>query len=251
MATLIKKYSLIYLLIVIGFSCKSQDNNYESFTYNSFIVDLETSETKRMLSQSDYKIWIKNNTMILENKICHHLTDIAGNSTAWDEVSRYTLINLGNISFYEYKTLTDTAKLLTSYTIPNDSNYVLFFKPYKDPLSPPFTWDIIKKGKYIADTSLGNDYYKRYRFSLKSESGDNVIYTLYLNPKLNKKVTFFKSLSKELGESIFRYDEYVENSGYLVFCELKTVSNSLNDGIIKVFNTWEKYSILNPVSLKK
>jgi hypothetical protein len=32
---------------------------------------------------------------------------------------------------------------------------------------------------------------------------------------------------------------------------LKTVSNSLNDGIIKVFNTWEKYSILNPVSLKK
>ncbi|HMH23009.1 MAG TPA: hypothetical protein VK563_14580 [Puia sp.] len=194
----------------------------------------------------DLRIWYMDSFVIEEIKGISIFVDPKGIETRKLSTEFYTFIDLRSKSFYDYKTFSDTARIIKKYTQP-DSVAVFggwnFYAPHSFHITEPI-------GK-LADTIIKNISYKRVRLvnTIESKTGPwKQITICYLLCGKKTLVRIDNQLSAKMGCPIVRYDiQPTPQDRASLSTEIEFTANTLNPEELKVFNAWEKNMKLNPV----
>lgn len=227
--------------------------NYRTVGENSGIVVVLAKEydssgqfNKKSDVLPEFKIWYRNNTVIEEIKKTHHHTDSNGIATIKSYISHYTYVDLTTGSYYDYWSLSDTAKFFKKYS-RYDKKDLLGFNFY-DYHGVRFTRVV----EALADTNINGIPYKPYRIFTKSPQPDNPAeISIIAYTRCDKTGTVFdfgRGIGRLLECPITRMDYLPVESGHTILSfEIEFITDRLNKNEIKIFDAWEKNAKNNPV----
>lgn len=195
----------------------------------------------------DQKIWYKDSMVIEEIKYLYIRQVNNDQEERKEVVDHYTFIQLPTRSFYNYATLTDTAKILKKYTQP-DSEAVFsgwnFYRYWDTQISEPL--------QNLPDTTINKIIYKRVKMinTINSEKGKwRHIKIGYF--RCDKRGTIFqydKRLSEKIGCPMVMYHDLPDpHNKYSSLYQIEFVTDTLTPEELKVFAAWERNAKRNPV----
>lgn len=245
----IKKFllpiSLIFVLLLIACSWQRHGTSvmgivqvkqrFWDSTSNSFYEDKYLK---------GLQAWYKDSTVILESLLINIDNQNKANTNV--AVDHFIYIDLKTKSFYEYKSFSDTAKIIKQYTqpetvrVPDSWSFYMYQK-------------MVYKGnrKALTDTLIGTVHYKRFSVSeiFKVETGDRHFSCVaYL--RCDKKKSVFH-LDRAFDESsacpLTKIIYYNEVGTPLQAHELDYIRDTLSRNELKVFAAWKKNAEFNPI----
>lgn len=237
------------LFLLFSLNCFSQKESNMGFaTLEVYTHSKSQPDFSRLLTYTQpLKVWFKDSCIINEVYKITIEEDAYGVEKAWTEIEKYVFIDLKTMSFYEYSSFSDTAKLLESYKSSTNKSP----SGIKSFIEHTIDTNLVNNGRMISDTSLDGVTFKRYRFYVKyndADESDKTSFTMYFN--CNEKlsvITYFKNMSKAIGCPVVRIDEDTESYSSFTSREIKYRSNSLTNEQLKVFDIWERYAKRHPL----
>jgi hypothetical protein len=189
------------------------------------------------------KTWYRDSAAIEEVVIIRRMTDPAGRTTLSYPIESYKYIDLKNKYWAEYKTFSDSSRIMKSGVLP-------------DSLLPGHGWAFHINGlpmksepEVLADTVIGNVKYMRIKFQIrKSKSTDTYVIGYLRYDNKGKLFSLEKKFSNKVNCTMTRCDEFREGSlKPFASSELEFLSDTLSSQESKVFDAWEQYAKKNPV----
>jgi|GEM_PF-2084665 len=239
------KLAPYYILLFLG--CKANKVNMGHIVMKDYFVDSVTHKSERFNSDGHH-FWFRDSSVVAENIVTNY-KDSSGFVRQWDEVYNYVFFDFRERHFYEYLHFADTAVLQVAYKEPDDLRHRLTLRMYKDWPNPAYADSILKNGKNLADTTINNKSYSRFRFEEYRKKANfpkiKFIITLYLDCQSKTTIKFFKWFSESRGCPVVRYDEQFD--GNFVYFELNTIKKTFTSQEKKAFDIWEKYAKEHPV----
>lgn len=251
---------ILLMVLISGVSCSAQKKctNCGIVTGGDKFLNPGTGQYEYLENYGlDQKVWYRDSLVIERILGLYIEEDMDGREKRYTKTLYYTFIDLRTLSFYDYTSFSDTAKIIKKFTqsdtalVPGGWNFYLPIDKIP-PVQPP---------ELLADTILEGVTYKRVKIVCDSttfyddSSGKLVerkvpqVEVLYM--RCDKKGTLFqlrKPLSEKLGCPIVRQD--ILPSLYVarpLSSQIHFLSETLTPEEIKVFDAWEKNAKMNPV----
>lgn len=190
------------------------------------------------------KIWYKDSVAIEEVNRTNTVTDTAGLTTVNYELILYRYIDLKNKTLYDYKSFTDTAKIINKALLPDSMMKDYGWSFYSDK-----TVQIQGQPELLSDTVLKDIKYKRIKYSL-----------LHQDPKKNFDIGYLrcdgrqsmfsleKRYSRERNCILVKNFSFQYGKKYpYASREVNFLSDTLTKEELKVFDAWERNAKNNPV----
>lgn len=201
-------------------------------------------ETSLIFSPSIEKIWYRDSMAIETVSSGHTFIDKNGireeNSILW-----YRFNDLRSASVFEFKTFTDTARLIRKYSYLDTSIQIIsgWNFPYKR------KWVYRGDPESMADTVIDNISFKRFRLHTGSVKMPAIMICYF---RCDKKGTIFTHdpyLSQLADGCPLTHLYYypVLKKGLHITADVRFVSDSFTAIEEKVFDAWAKYAKENPV----
>ncbi len=241
-----KRLLTIISLFMLCANCPAQKPSRAGHSIMT-LFDLDDSSGTRQTALYDrgHHIWFKDSLII--DECLKSIGEDTGYDSwrSWTEVDRYLFMDLRKQSFYEYSSMSDTAKLLQVYHAPDDTAHYGFIPFHRSLMDS--NW--VKKARPIADTVIDHKVYSRYRFS-EHYAQQEVEYTVYFDCHQRTTVlTWQKNFSEKKGCPVVRLDEKnLSHPGKTFIAEMEEVSTTLTPDQLRVFNAWEGYANSHPVT---
>jgi hypothetical protein len=193
------------------------------------------------------KIWYKDSVAIEEVNRTNTVTDIAGVTTVNYELILYRYIDLKTKTLYDYKSLTDTAKIVNKASLPDTMMKDYGWSFYSDKI-------ILIQGQpeMLIDTIIENEPYKRIKYSLLHQDPKKNFDIGYL--KCDGKQSMFsleKHYSRKINCTMVKNFSFQYGNQYpYASREVSYISDTLSKQELKVFEAWERNAKNNPISKK-
>ena len=246
-----KILSLSITYLIISFWCIScastKKNSTEGLLLNqSGFLDHNTKKYIPDQIGGEHKVWYQDSIVIEESG----RTDIRNDSNGQrfiSTVDHYIYIDLKTRSFYEYKTFSDTTKILKKYTQSDSININLgwsFFKYH----------NVIPREnmKVLADTIINNISYKRTEsvHVVQDIRRGPVAQSIVAYMRCDKKNSIFhydRALDEQIGCPVTRFEMRDKGAITSAVFEMEFVRDILTPEELKVFAAWKRNAKLNPV----
>jgi hypothetical protein len=200
---------------------------------------------------TDQRIWYKDSLVIQEVASKNYLYDSSWKESFVIGVLKYTFLDMRSMTFYEYKSFSDTAKMVERYLASDTAHIPGGWAFYK--YTPGEKYNGFGKAKILTDTVIDDITYKRItRLYTRQGQMDNIVPEKYINYyRCDKKGMMMFSLYRELNEIdcvCSRIDIIPTAEGYVTLSrQVFYLADSLTPAEQKVFTAWEKYAKENPV----
>lgn len=187
------------------------------------------------------KVWYVDSFFIEEIPLINiEVTD--GQQETKSKVMHYTFMDLRTRKCYDYRTFTDTAKIIKQYVIP-DSAAIPYGSVYV------LNKDVPKSGPAIdlPDTLIDNVNYQRTLFTTNSPTRETPDILAYFRcDKKGSIITFFRKYNHKDGCPMVKFIELPwKNNPLPLMIDTRYVSDRLGSEEMKVFDAWKKNASQN------
>lgn len=230
---------LFFLISIVIASCSSQKKLTKAgvIHYTIKFYDTLSHQYVNELVFPDMYIWYKDHLVVEEIKTAETYRDTNG-TTRKTSVAYYLFIDRNSRSFYHYSSLSDTAKIIDRYILPDTAMMrgLGGWAFYRNS-DMTITGDL----KKLNDTLINDIVYKRNYIPVNS---NNFLVDIIAYERCDIIDTVFvldKSLSNKLGCPVTRID-YLPSSidPTPISSEINFLRDSLTQKELKVFDAWEK-----------
>jgi hypothetical protein len=188
----------------------------------------------------DDKIFFKDSCVIFEMGSVFNYTDPNKKISSTYSIERYIYLNLKDMVFYEYKTLSDTATLQRRFTTKPDSLNMTwkFYQPSQQA-------DSLESLRILPDTIVSGDLFKRFQgskvYKIKEEK-KTVFITYFLLCNSDNSIFHIDKVFDESKKPCYspRVDFYPEGQEKIYSSFYKVIQNNLSDSIRKIFDKWSE-----------
>ncbi len=231
-----KKFFIAFFFsILLAYSCTTTKicKNCGVVEYRLRDSDIRTGKAYPVLSMRDRKLWFYDSLVIAEGTRLY-FECINGDCKTQTLVDKYFFINLRTCSFYEFSSLSDTARLLDKYKQPDsgrvkggwnffDNNPVLENKN----ISP------------LPDTIIDGHQVSRVIQIKKSDKGSQMVIG-YIDCKTKIPFSWDLAYTQQTGCKVIKLEFITNGEPYSFSSEIKQVANDLDQKMIHVFEVWRK-----------
>jgi len=190
------------------------------------------------------RVWYKDSMAIEEIHKTKTVTDTANLTTVSYPVILYRYIDLRSKTLYDYKNLSDTAKVINKAVLPDSlmEDYGWSFYSEK-------AYRVKEKPEELSDTVIKNITYKRVKFNFpRDDPKENFLIGYYRCDNKGNLFSLEKSYSKKINCTMVKfYDFKAGESMPYASIEVDFVSDTLSGEELKIFDAWEQNARLNPV----
>lgn len=240
------KYSHIAALSLIHFaSCTSMAQTDQPGKLGEVQMKTHFYDAKGNPTFTDLlRVWYKDSAVVEEMHRTNTVT-AAGVTTVTYPVILYRYIHLRTKTMYDYKSFSDTAKIINKAVLPDSlmedygwsfySDKILRIKGAPEPLS---------------DTIIDNITYKRAKFSFERHDPKKNFLIGYL--RCDGKGLLFsleKAYSRQLNCTMVKFFDFqVGRERPYASQEIDFVSDTLTQEELKIFDAWQRNAKENPVN---
>ena len=190
------------------------------------------------------KIWYKDSIAIEEIVTTKSVTDTSHRTVVSYIPQFYRYIDLKANSWYDYKTFSDTARIVKCGALP-------------DSLFDGYGWTFYAnhlpiKGQpeVLPDTTIGSIKYRRIKFSRLKKGLYDSFFIGYL--RCDNKGRLFsleKDFSSKINCTMTRFYEFKEGASHpFASNELEFLSDTLSQKELRIFDAWKKNQLKFPVN---
>ena len=239
---------LLFLIEVVTFSCKGQDeirNEGVAVLKVSFFDSKYGRFINSQTSFADTKLWYKDSLSIQQRLMIMVDETLGVPEKRWIEVIGYTFIDLRTKSYYHYKNLSDTATLVGKWTQPDSvsiNNYGGVWNFYNlNYISP------VDKPILLTDTTINGILYRR--LLIEDANLSSSLMTAYFRcDRRGTLVTYDKGMSDLVGCPLVRYEGVpISKNPNPLAAEIIYERDYLTTEELNIFAAWEKNAKENPV----
>jgi hypothetical protein len=246
------KISIIYLIncttlfcvVQFCYSCNAQRTYANSgvAVVKTRYFDTMTKQYVRANNDRDNFMWFKDSLVIQEVEHIYQNTDENNNVTWKIVVERYKFIDLRTKEIFEYRTFSDTAKVIKKCTQSDSSCIKECWKFWSE-------YDFMQIGKVsiMSDTMINGITYKRakrwiYLISEKGET-DESLYAYFRIDKPQGPIAFDNPFSKKIGYPMVKFEVIYTPQVYSnSLAEIEYLPRKLTKHEIDIFTSWERNS---------
>lgn len=192
----------------------------------------------RYLFEPDITIGVSFKILYIDNRSIQQIPqlniieDSSGKKT-YTKILYYSYLNPDKNVCYNYRNLSDTARILKYYT---DIDSVDIDGGWNFYSNKNLQYD---SSTNLNDTVINGINYNRIRLD-KKINGNSIYFHVYLRcDKKGTLIKFFKPLSDQIGCPVVRIDTYQRNR-LTTSGEIQFLSDKLSQEELKVFDAWEK-----------
>lgn len=189
------------------------------------------------------KVWYKDSSVIQEIHRTHE-HDSGGVVRRWYTIMHYRYIDLRTRAIYDYKTFSDTARMFHKAALPDTMMRDYGWSFYSETM-------LNAKGipESLSDTTIGDVIYKRIKFHFDWDDPQKKFKIGYL--KCDDRGNMFsleKAYCRKVNCTMVKsFDYFYGNAKPFAFKEVNFVSDTLTNEELKVFEAWDKNTLLNPI----
>lgn len=236
----LKSYGLLILIFLFSCGINRKISHSGLVLFKHRFYDSAGNEQLIKYMEKDISVWFKDSCVIYEvNSI--NLFRENGIEKPWNTTTvKYTYLDLRTMVYSDYRSFTDTATLIRSYTLPDTAIVVWNFFGTKGiiPSNEPYF--------QLTDTLINNVTYKRFsgKFYFNSDTTTektSFMYYMLCNPQKNI-FHIHRSFDDRvnIGCNSSRFDFYMADRNKYLSSQYEIVRQSLSDTEKKVFAKWSE-----------
>jgi hypothetical protein len=191
------------------------------------------------------RIWFQDSIAIEKITGVNMITDTLNIQHVSYPVILYRYINLRTKTIYDYKNLSDTAKIIHKAVLPDSlmTDYGWSFYSEKNPR-------IVGTPELLSDTVIDNVNYKRIKFVFERDDPQKTFLIGYfICDGRQEMFSLEKIYSRKLNCSMIKFFQYNVGSKFpFASKEINSISNTLSNEMINIFKVWQKNEEQNPVT---
>jgi hypothetical protein len=229
-------------MVQLVFSCRAQKTctNCGAVTFKTRYYNNATREYLKSESERDLIMWYKDSLTIKEAHHVYFYEDSYKKKSVEVKIDHYKFMDLRTREVYEYRTFSDTAKLLEKCAATDSTCIGECWKFFNDKIVIQ-----TKNLRFVSDTSIDGIVYKRIRSidTIRTEKGllQSVVYGYLRCDKKGDIYNIDAKFSKEMGCPLVRMDySYIPDLYPTTLYEMEFRPGALTKKELKVFDAWEK-----------
>jgi hypothetical protein len=221
---------IVIILLLSGCQANGQLQDKGQALITSYYY---SKKSGKLMDSICFRVWWDGNQSILQVPLIRFEEDAAGNRKDWVEINHYSFLDPQKNVCYNYKSFTDTAKVLKAYSDI-------------DSVEVDGGWNYLSKeglrfetASRLSDTTINGENFQRL-YAHRKDGEYLIDFFMYMNCDVKAgNVKLHKHLSDSLGCPIVRNDTYINDRLYSSL-RFTFVSDRLTEEEIKVFEAWRK-----------
>lgn len=191
------------------------------------------------------RVWYKDSAVIQEIHRTKRATDTANRTTVSYEVMRYRYIHLPSRTSYDYKTFSDTSRIIHKAALPDTVMRDYGWSFYSEEVPRIKGIPVV-----LSDTIIGNIVFKRARFNFFYDDPEKRFIIGYFNcENPTSMFSLERSYSRKINCTMTKFFEFTYGVEKPFFSrEIELISDTLSATELKVFDAWKRNARQNPVT---
>jgi hypothetical protein len=231
----------IILTTVILVGCITPRMNHKEgvILHGHKVYDSLHNEIESELFKYDSKIWFRDSTVIYQIGRTNINTDEDDKISMSESTDKFVFLDLRKMIFYDYKTFSDTSKMMRRYTLPDSA--IVCWNFYKRKALVPFSNNLIK----LSDTVIKNETYSRLKGEYSYYENTKMVkmvYTYFTKPVDTKSIFHVDRVFDETFTDChaMRFEFYNKGFADIYSTYYEYISNTLTQNEKKIFDQWSK-----------